>query len=163
MYKRQLEEMARYSRIWGEAFSHIRVVIETFFIFRDDMPNGVSSWEEAIPYIDKDSSNALAVLNKAEDYRLISTSQRPYVDKDRKRRVSVTHNSRNDTILTHHIKQWATNWGPIHNYITDNYLYGSSISPIDSVEFITRGRLPNTSPASYTMQEALASSMALSK
>ena len=158
-----LEEMARYSRIWGETFSHIRVVVETFFIFREDMPRGISSWGEAIPYIETDSSNALGILNRAEDYRLVSTIQRPYVDRDRKRRVSVSHNSRKDTILTHHIKQWASNWGPLQCYLTDNYLYGPSISPIDSVEFITRGRLPNASPISYTMQETLANSIALSK
>jgi len=172
-----LEEVERYSRIWGHPISRIRVVIETFFTF-NPMPPRVNTWSEAINYLERDNwkdaesnrgvesdniSNALSILKKGEEYKVMSTSQRPYVDKDRKRRTSISRNSNSETILTHHIKQWASNWGPLTGYLTDNSLYNDSISPIDSVEYITRGKLPNASPMSYTTHDSFASSIPLSR
>lgn len=171
------QQLATYSRIWGEPITRIRLVLETIFTFRDSMPPTITKWGDAIPYLE--CTKGLALLRERTLYTGVELLQHPYVDRNRSKRISISRsNKRGEVILSHHIKQWSHSYGPIVRYLYDDSDYYGRTSSIEAAEFITRGTLPTTwsssddteydslptaSAISYANQDNLASSMAFSR
>ena len=144
----------------GVPIGKVRVVLETIFTYQKCMPPTISTWDAALPYINEGTT--LQLLEGGPLYLVVPLLRRPYMDVDARRRESITHHSRRGLVLSYHLKQWASNWGPVSMRIGDSYQYQGSISPSDAVGLIINGTVPNASPRSYTKHDTLASSMALS-
>ena len=136
--------------IYHQPIAKVRVVVETIFTYQRCMPPTISSWDAALPYINEGA--ALQLLGGRPLYSVVPLLDRPYMDGDVRRRESITR-SRRGLVLSYHLKQWASNWGPVTMRISDSHAYQGSISPSDAVGLIINGIVPNTK------RETLASSL----